>query len=197
MASCILIGPPGCGKGTQRERLVKKYGFATIVPGDLMREEIKNKTSIGLQLEDCLTKGLLAPHELAMHVVEKKLTEYNKTGVKHILFDGFPREIEQAIAIDKSLHDICKDKFNIKCAILFEVSDDTAIKRIYGRSLYSGRADDSNDDVIHTRLKLYHEKIVHVVDKYRQQCILHVVDGEPNIDIVATALDHIINDIFA
>ena len=72
MASIILLGPPGAGKGTQREKLVEKYNFKEIIPGDLMREEVKNKTDLGIELEYYINNGLLAPHEIAMKIVKKK-----------------------------------------------------------------------------------------------------------------------------
>ncbi len=196
MASCIFIGPPGAGKGTQRDRFVSRYGFSTIVPGDLMREEIKKRTDIGLLLEQTVNKGLLAPHELAMKVVERKLIEYRDGAIKDILFDGFPREIEQAVAIDESLRRLCGNMYDIRCVILFEVDDNIVVERIHKRSLISGRQDDIDDNVIKKRIEVYHGKISYVVDKYKKEGILHNVDGNGDEESVFKQADSIINKFF-
>lgn len=182
MASIILLGPPGAGKGTQREKLVKKYGFKEIIPGDLMREEVKNRTEIGLELEEYINNGLLAPHNIVMKIVKNKIDGYYKDGFKDIIFDGFPRELEQS----EALEDIIKEypEYKIKHVIFIDVDDNCVVERIKNRSLTSGRADDNDIEVTKTRIKVYHQKTANVVEKYKNLGLLKVINGGNNVDQV-------------
>lgn len=182
MASIILLGPPGAGKGTQREKLVEKYNFKEIIPGDLMREEVKNKTDLGIELEYYINNGLLAPHEIAMKIVKKKIDEYHNQGYKDIIFDGFPREIEQSDALE----DIIKDypEYKIKHVIFIDVDDNCVVERIKNRSLTSGRADDNDIEVTKTRIRVYHQKTANVVEKYKKLGLLKMINGGNNVDQV-------------
>lgn len=127
MSSIIFIGAPGVGKGTQRELLTKKYSnFSSIIPGDIMRNEIKNKTELGVQLEDSINKGLLAPHDLVMKCVTDTLKNFQNEGKNDFIFDGFPREIRQAVAIDEFLGEDMK----IDSVIFFDIDDEVSIQRI-------------------------------------------------------------------
>ncbi|MDR2401870.1 MAG: nucleoside monophosphate kinase [Cytophagales bacterium] len=172
MSSIIFIGAPGVGKGTQREFLMKKYPhFASIVPGDIMRNEIKNKTDMGRQLEYALNKGMLAPHDLAMKCVTDTLTNLRSEGKKDFIFDGFPREIQQAISIDEFL----REEFKIDSVIFFDIDDEVSIQRIKKRAENSGRTDDADEEVIRTRFKEFHAKMNPVLEHYKN--ILHVIDA--------------------
>jgi adenylate kinase len=182
MASIILLGPPGAGKGTQRERLVEKYNFKEIIPGDLMRAEVKNKTDLGLELEYYINNGLLAPHEIAMKIVKKKIDEYHNQGCKDIIFDGFPREIEQSDALEEIIKDY--PDYKIKHVIFIDVDDNCVVERIKNRSLTSGRADDSDIEVTKTRIKVYHQKTANVVEKYKKLGLLKIVNGGNDINQV-------------
>ena len=190
MSSLILIGPPGAGKGTQKEKIIEKYNIAPIVPGDLMREEIKNKTDIGLQLIDYVNRGLLAPHEIAMQVVK-----YKSQGVKNILLDGFPREIEQADAIEELLKNPENASFEIKCVLLFNVNDDVVVERIKKRALTSGRADDVDENIIKTRLEIFHKKINDVIKKYKKMNLLYEIEGEMEEEKVFGNINNILQKI--
>ena len=191
MASIILLGPPGAGKGTQRERLVEKYNFKEIIPGDLMRAEVKNKTDLGLELEYYINNGLLAPHEIAMKIVKKKIDEYHNQGFKDIIFDGFPREIEQSDALEEIIKDY--SDYKIKHVIFIDVDDNCVVERIKNRSLTSGRADDSDIEVTKTRIKVYHQKTANVVEKYKKLGLLKIVNGCNDIDQVFKDVCNILN----
>lgn len=191
MASIILLGPPGAGKGTQRERLVEKYNFKEIIPGDLMRAEVKNKTDLGLELEYYINNGLLAPHEIAMKIVKKKIDEYHNQGFKDIIFDGFPREIEQSDALEEIIKDY--SDYKIKHVIFIDVDDNCVVERIKNRSLTSGRADDSDIEVTKTRIKVYHQKTANVVEKYKKLGLLKIVNGCNDIDQVFKDICNILN----
>jgi len=182
MASIILLGPPGAGKGTQREKLVKKYNFKEIIPGDLMREEVKNKTELGIELEYYINNGLLAPHEIAMKIVKKKIDEYHNQGYKDIIFDGFPRELEQSDALEEIIKDY--PEYKIKYVIFIDVDDNCVVERIKNRSLTSGRTDDSDIEITKTRLKVYHQKTANVVEKYKKLGLLKLINGGNEVDQV-------------
>ena len=170
MSSVILLGPPGAGKGTQRSKLVAEYGFKEIIPGDLMREEVKNKTADGIILAEYINNGLLAPHNLAMKIVRSKIDSYFAQGFNNIIFDGFPREIEQFDELNRILKDY--DIYKIVAVFLLKVDNETVKERIKVRSLTSGRADDLVDGVIDKRIEIYYQKTKEVVDEYRKLNLL-------------------------
>ena len=182
MASIILLGPPGAGKGTQREKLVEKYGFKEIIPGDLMREEVKKKTEIGIELAEYINNGFLAPHEIAMKIVKNKIIEYYNEGCENIIFDGFPRELEQAEALDE----ITKEYpiYKISHVVFIDVDDKSVVERIKNRSLTSGRADDVDVNIINNRINVYHEKTAKVVEKYKKEGLLCMINGGNEVDVV-------------
>ena len=182
MASIILLGPPGAGKGTQREKIVEKYGFKEIIPGDLMREEVKNKTELGIELEYYINNGLLAPHEIAMKIVKKKIDEYHNQGYKDIIFDGFPRELEQSDALEEIIKDY--PEYKIKHVIFIDVDDNCVVERIKNRSLTSGRADDNDIEVTKTRIRVYHQKTANVVEKYKKLGLLKMINGGNEVEQV-------------
>lgn len=192
MSSFIFIGPPGVGKGTQRSKFEEKYGCGSIVPGDLLREEVSKETELGLRLSDILSKGLLAPHDIVMNVVEKKLRFFKDKGVKNIIFDGFPREKEQADALERLLKEY--PFYSVKCVLLFKVSDKTVFKRIHHRLATgsSPRADDKSDEVIKTRLKVFYDKIKDVVDEFNKAGIVHEIDASGDVSSVFKLADDIL-----
>ena len=191
MVSLLLIGPPGAGKGTQKNILLQKYHFGAITPGDLVRAEMELKTKRGLKLMSLVNKGFLAPYELIISIVQEKIEYYYKNNIHNLIFDGFPREMKQANGIDKILEQY-NHIYDIKCVILFEVPNDVLVKRIHERSIISGREDDKSDDVILTRLKVFYTQIHNIVEKYDHIGILHRIDGSKKKDLVANDVDDIV-----
>ncbi|MBQ2349997.1 MAG: nucleoside monophosphate kinase [Cytophagales bacterium] len=197
MPSLIFLGPPGAGKGTQIKHIITKYDMHPVMLGELMREEVKNKTPLGVQVQAYIDKGFLAPHELAMNVTERKIKEYYVNGYKNLLFDGFPREEAQATALDQLLASNPNYKcFKVTCVIFFKVSDDEIVKRIHKRSLTSGRVDDADDDIIKRRIKVFYDKIFPVKEKYEKLGLLTEIDGEKNEEEVSKQLDGILSKYF-
>lgn len=180
----MLLGPPGAGKGTQLDKILETHNLTPILMGELMRNEIRNKTDIGLELENYVNKGLLAPHDIAMKIVGKKLKELHDNKCRDIVFDGFPRAIEQALAIEETLDEIDKDTYKIDKVIFFDVTDENAIDRIHKRSANSTRADDLDDNIIMNRLKVFHEFMKFVLEHFKQKNKLYVVDGNKSIEEV-------------
>ena len=193
MSSIILLGPPGAGKGTQRTKLVEKYEFKEIIPGDLMREEVKNETPDGIVLAKYINNGLLAPHDLTMKIVKSKIESYSKNGFENIIFDGFPREMEQFIALNEILENY--KIYKIKAVFLLKVDNETVKNRIKKRSLTSGRADDVEGDVIDKRIDIYYEKTNKVVEEYKKLGLLNEIDANDEIDEVFKKIDGILKKI--
>lgn len=192
MSSIIFVGAPGVGKGTQRELLTKKYSnFSSIIPGDIMRNEIKNKTELGLQLEDSINKGLLAPHDLVMKCVTDTLKNFQNKGKNDFIFDGFPREIRQAVAIDEFLG----ENFKVDSVIFFDIDDEVSIQRIKKRAESSGRADDVNEEVIRTRFKEFHSKMNPVLEHYKN--ILHVIDASATPEEIFQNLENTLGSLLS
>lgn len=192
MSSFIFIGPPGVGKGTQRSKFEDKYKCGSIVPGDLLREEVSKGTELGLRLSGILSQGLLAPHDIVMNVVENKLRFFKDKGVKNIIFDGFPREKLQADALGCLLKEY--PFYSVKCVLLFKVSDETVFKRIHHRfaTCSSPRSDDKSDEVIKTRLKVFYDKIKDVVEIFNKAGIVHEIDASGDVSSVFKLTDDII-----
>lgn len=192
MSSFIFIGPPGVGKGTQRSKFEDKYKCGSIVPGDLLREEVSKGTELGLRLSGILSKGLLASHDIVMNVVENKLRFFKDKGVKNIIFDGFPREKLQADALECLLKEY--PFYSVKCVLLFKVSDETVFKRIHHRFATgsSPRADDKSDDVIQTRLNVFYSNIKDVVEGFNKAGIVHEIDASGDVSSVFKLADDIL-----
>ena len=192
MISIIFVGAPGVGKGTQRELLTKKYSnFSSIIPGDIMRNEIKNKTELGVQLEDSINKGLLAPHDLVMKCVTDTLKNFQNEGKNDFIFDGFPREIRQAVAIDEFLG----ENFKVDSVIFFDIDDEVSFQRIKKRAESSGRADDVNEEVIRTRFKEFHSKMNPVLEHYKN--ILHVIDASATTEEIFQNLENTLGSLLS
>ena len=192
MSSVILLGPPGAGKGTQRVMLVEKYGFKEIIPGDLMRDEVKNKTPDGVILADYINKGLLAPHDLVMKIVKSKVDYYFNQGAKNIIFDGFPREVKQFVAINEILEEY--KIFKITKVFLLKVDSSIVKERIKNRSLTSGRADDVDENIINKRLEIYYETTRKVIEEYKKMGILIEINANNDVDTVFNEIDGFLNE---
>jgi adenylate kinase len=156
-----LLGPPGCGKGTQAERLRDELGFTWLSTGDLLREARADGTELGARAGEYMDRGELVPDDVIVDVVEDALAQ---AGDAPILLDGFPRTVAQADALGR----------DIDAAILIDVPDDVVVERIAGRG--QGRADD-NPETVRERLRVYHEETEPLVEHFDGQGKLHRVDG--------------------
>src|SRR5690349_10037410 len=125
MLNLILFGPPGCGKGTQSDKLVEKYGFVHISTGELLREEIAQKTPLGLEAKSFIDKGQLVPDEVVIGMVGSSFDKHKDA--QGFLFDGFPRNVAQAKALDKLLE---LKKTEIAKVLILEVDEEELIKRL-------------------------------------------------------------------
>jgi len=183
MFNLILFGPPGSGKGTQSERLIAKYGLKHLSTGDLLRSEIAAKTPLGMEAKKNMDKGQLVPDEVVIGMISSAL-EANPQA-KGFLFDGFPRTVAQAEALDK-LVKLKGTQINAMISLL--VTEEELIKRLLNRGLTSGRSDDTNEEVIRARITEYKTKTSVVADYYKQFDKLAEIKGEGSVEDIFEAL---------
>lgn len=183
MFNLILFGPPGSGKGTQSERLLLKYELKHLSTGDLLRSEISNQTSLGLEAKKFMDKGQLVPDEVVIGMISSALE--NNPKAKGFLFDGFPRTSEQAEALDKLLE---LKKTSIAIMLALVVSEEELVKRLLKRGETSGRSDDTNDTVIRRRIIEYNTKTAPVAGYYNRTNKVVLVKGEGTINEIFEAL---------
>ena len=179
MLNVVLFGAPGCGKGTQSELLEKRFGLSHVSTGEIIRSHIKSQTELGLQMQEYISRGELAPDSVVIGMIENYLAE-NK-GIKGTIFDGFPRTTAQAEAFDKILE---KLNDSVDIMIYMDVPEEELVKRILLRGKESGRADDASEDVIRNRIAVYNQQTAVVADYYRTQGKYAAVPSLGTIDEV-------------
>jgi len=160
MFNLILFGPPGSGKGTQSENIVKTYKLQHISTGDLLREEVSRQSPLGIEARKYMDQGLLVPDEVVIGMISGKIDDM--PDARGFIFDGFPRTKEQAESLDKLLE--FKDT-SISLVLSLEVPETELVKRLVNRGQTSGRSDDT-EDVITKRIKEYHSKTAIVANHY-------------------------------
>lgn len=164
MLNIVLFGPPGAGKGTQSAKLIEQYGLVHLSTGDLLRAERKAQTPLGVKANEFIEKGNLVPDEVVIGMIENKIKEYNQP--KGFIFDGFPRTVPQAIALDALL---LQHKTQISCMIALEVGYEELLDRLIKRGAESGRADDQDENIIKNRIAVYNSETLPVADFYKSQ----------------------------
>ncbi len=190
MINLILFGPPGSGKGTQATQLVDRYRVLHISTGDLFRYEMGNNTPLGLKAKSYIEKGELVPDEVTIGMLQNKVDAHPEA--EGYIFDGFPRTIPQAEALDAFLAGRGQ---SISRLIMLDVPDEEIIKRILGRGATSGRADDLDADIIQNRIDVYKQQTSPVFDFYAQTGKSVKVDGVGGIDDIFNRLCAVIDTI--
>ena len=175
MLNIALFGPPGAGKGTQSEYLIKKYNLAYISTGEILRNELKSGSELGVKARTVIEKGELVSDEIIVQIIEKFIIEHKDA--KGFLFDGFPRTYLQAYILEGLLIKLHSSLFAL---LNININDKEATNRLILRGKNSGRADD-NKDVIKNRLIAYHEKTVPVLEFYKEKGNLVNIDGMGSI----------------
>ncbi|HUC83469.1 MAG TPA: adenylate kinase [Flavisolibacter sp.] len=177
MFNLILFGPPGSGKGTQSEKIVERFGLIHLSTGNLLRQEIQDKTLLGIEAKNFMDKGQLVPDEVVIAMISDCVDK--NTEAKGFLFDGFPRTIAQAKALDGLLS---LKKTAISKVQALEVTEDELVKRLLKRGETSGRSDDNDEGVIRKRFQVYKNETEPVADYYAQQNKLERIQGEGSVD---------------
>lgn len=183
MLNLVLFGPPGSGKGTQAEHLKSKYNLVHISTGDLLRQEIKDQTALGIEAKKLMDQGLLVPDEIMIGMIDSKL-EANKDAAG-IIFDGFPRTIPQAEALDNLLSG---KNTAISACLFLQVSEEELVKRLLLRGQTSDRADDRDESIIRNRVKVYRDQTLPVAEYYGTQGKREDIQGEGSIDEIFALL---------
>lgn len=187
MLNLVLFGPPGAGKGTQSQKLIEKYGLIHLSTGDLLRGEISQGTELGLEAKKLMDEGKLVPDAVVIGMISHKL-DANKEA-KGFIFDGFPRTVAQAEALDTLLQ---SKNAPISGMIALEVNDDELEKRLLLRGKDSGRPDDANPEVIRKRIKEYNDKTAPVAGFYQNQSKYKSINGIGSVTEIFDAINTII-----
>ena len=211
----ILFGPPGSGKGTQADNLVRDYNLYKISTGDLLREEVKKESSLGNEIKKFIDKGIFVTDEIIKNLIENIIS--NKKYFNNIIFDGYPRNLNQA----KNLSILIK-KYNQKIARVFsfKVDQNVVLKRLSGRQVCSKcglifneffnpstennhkcdskflqKRSDDNDKTVKIRFDIYNKETLPVLDFYRNQNLLSEIDGMKQINAIYGEIREIIHSL--
>ena len=177
MLNIVLFGPPGAGKGTQSEKLIEKYKLTHISTGDLFRRHLSEGTDLGKLAQKYMDSGNLVPDEVVIGMVDDKMK--STTGARGVIFDGFPRTVAQAEALDKLLNGMGTP---IKGMVALDVPEAELRTRIKERGKTSGRADDQDEAKITTRIKVYQDETLPVANYYKGQSKYYEIEGVGEID---------------
>ena len=185
----VIFGPPGAGKGTQSKFIVNQFNLYQLSTGDLLRNEIKNKTQLGSEISSIINSGELVSDKIVNNLIEKFVSNDNYKN--KIIFDGYPRTLEQAKNLDNLLK---KHKQKIDIVLKLSVSIETVKKRILERQTQEKRADDNEETAI-KRYKTYEKSSEPVIDYYKQSNLLKVVNGEAGISEINSEIRGLIDTI--
>ena len=210
-----MFGPPGAGKGTQANYLVKCFKLYKISTGDLLREEIKNSTVLGNKIKSIIDKGLFVSDDIINDLIKKVL--FDKKVGNRLIFDGYPRNLNQARELDLLIK---KNNQKISCVLSFDVDKESVIKRILGRQICSNcgmifneyfdtatkenhncdnkflhKRSDDTENTIRSRFEAYLEKALPILNFYKKQNLLHQINGMAKIDDIYKKIRGIIDSI--
>ena len=208
----IIFGPPGAGKGTQAQNLVKKLNLYQLSTGDLLRSEIKKKTEISKKIEQIVAQGDFVTDDIVNELLKKFITNYNYRN--KIIFDGYPRNINQAKTLEAMLN---SDNQSINFILFLKVTRETVEKRILGRIIcekcnmtmneyfnkeeidkheceknYLKKRKDDNQETIITRYEEYMKKTKPVLDFYSSRSYFHEIDGSEKIQAITDKIEQIL-----
>jgi adenylate kinase len=189
MLHVVIFGPPGSGKGTQSERIIEKFGLAHISTGDILRQEIKNESELGRQAKAIIDRGELVPDNTIIGMLEKKMKSL--TDAKGVIFDGFPRTVEQAKALKQML---MKRSEDVDVMLNLEVTREELIDRLLKRGQLSGRTDD-NLETIEKRINVYEQQTSPVIDFYKNEGTYRPFEGAGDIDAIFIRIRDAINSV--
>lgn len=188
MLNLILFGPPGAGKGTQAQKLIDKYKLVQLSTGDMLRSQIAAKTELGLKAQEIMANGDLVSDEIVVGMI-KSIVHNDKDAVGYI-FDGFPRTVKQAEALDALLAEINEE---IAQLIMLDVDDEELKSRLLNRGKDSGRADDQDVSIIENRIKVFKEQTTPVMEYYAEKNKSVKVKGVGNIDEIFERLSKVVD----
>lgn len=205
----ILLGPPGCGKGTQAKILIDAFNIPQISTGDMLRETIKKKSPLGMEAKAHMDRGALVPDHLVIKIIEERLKQADCN--RGFILDGFPRTVAQAEALDTLLSQMGSE---LEYVFSIDVEDEELIRRLTGRRVcrtcgesyhiafnpprQEGRCDscqgelyqrdDDNEETIRNRLKVYRDQTSPLINFYQKRNVLHSIDGIGSIEDIKERL---------
>jgi adenylate kinase len=190
MLNLVLFGPPGAGKGTQAEFLIEKFSLIHLSTGDLLRSQIAAETELGKEAKRFMDKGELVPDEVVIGMIGSKIEE-NKSA-NGFIFDGFPRTVAQAEALDVLLNG---KNIPVSGMLALEVEKQELINRLLERGKTSGRSDDADASVIENRINVYNEKTSPLINFYKAQGKFHSIVGIGSIPEIADRLEKVVKSL--
>ena len=190
MINIVLFGKPGAGKGTQAEFLKEKYNLTHLSTGDIFRYNIKNDTNLGKLAKTFMDKGDLVPDEVTIKMLESEVDKNPQSA--GFLFDGFPRTLAQAAALDAFLE---SKNQSITATVALEADDNILVSRLLERGKTSGRPDDQDEEKIRNRYDEYNQKTAPLMHYYDAQGKFKTVDGIGSVEEVTQRLSKVIDNL--
>lgn len=187
MLNIILFGPPGAGKGTQSEKIIAEFNLFHISTGNILREEVKQQTQLGLAAKAIMDAGKLVSDDIILGMVENVI-EKNKNTAKGFIFDGFPRTIPQAEGLMQLLQ---KTGLTLSGVVSLTVDEPELIQRLLKRAQESGRSDDT-EEVIKKRQEVYRNETEPLLTYYQNKKLLYSVNGMGEIDQIYSSIKEIL-----
>lgn len=188
----IIFGPPGAGKGTQSSLLIERYSLRHVSTGQLLREEIAKGTEVGRVAKELIDQGKFVDDNIVLNIIDNQICNYDSS-IKGFIFDGFPRTITQAEALDKML--LKFNKTGVTAVLSLEVDDNVIVERIRKRAEIEGRKDDSSIETIVNRIKTYHAKTEPLISYYKERGRYHRIQGDLPVDEIFNNICSIIESL--
>ncbi len=188
MINIVLFGPPGAGKGTQSATLTEKYNLVHLSTGDIFRYNIKNETELGATAKTFIDKGELVPDAITIGMLKAEMDKYISTA-NGFIFDGFPRTIPQAEALDKMLEE---NNQEINVMVALDVPEQELVNRLLLRGKDSGRTDDTDESIIRNRIDVYNEQTAVAANYYDKQNKFHKINGVGEISEIFGRINEVV-----
>jgi len=188
MLNIIIFGPPGCGKGTQSNLMTDKYKLMPLSTGDIFRKNVRLKTALGQLVKKYLDQGKLVPDQVTIDMLNQEINKFSDS--EGVIFDGFPRTLDQAEALDKLL---LSSNQEVSLTLSLDVSEKELFTRLIERGEQSGRSDDKDKSIILNRIEVYKKQTLILKEFYEKKGNFFEVNGEGSIHDIAKRIFNVID----